>query len=50
MTRDGADVVGSKHAGSRNVGLDTRERIVVNGLLEICLRPTMYVGAQIGVG
>jgi hypothetical protein len=43
MTRHGADmadVVGSKHAGSRNVDLGTRERTVVNRLLEICLKPT----------
>ena len=41
-TRHGTDaVVGPKHAGSRNVDLDTRERIVVNRLLEICLRRTM---------
>ena len=41
MTRHGTDVVGSKHPSSRNVDLDTRERNVVNKMLEMCLGPTM---------
>ena len=35
------DVVASKHLSSRNIDLGTREIIVVNKLLEICLRLTV---------
>jgi hypothetical protein len=41
MTRHGTDVVGSKHPSSRNVDLNTRERNVVNKMLEMCLGLTM---------